>query len=93
MAALPIWEIRIVVPSPIYPYRWKCTQAVPKEQVTIGDHLKGRRLERHLFQADLAESFGVDVASVRNWESNRSQPAKRFIAPIIRWLGYNPRSL
>ena len=34
---------------------------------SIGQHIRRRRLQLHLFQADLAKLFGVDIASVRNW--------------------------
>jgi DNA-binding XRE family transcriptional regulator len=64
---------------------------VPNEASTIGNHLKKRRLELHLFQADLAAQFGVSEESIYNWENNRNPPARRFIAPIIRFLGYDPR--
>ena len=74
-----------------YPYRWKCTQIVPTEPRTVGEHLKRRRLELHLFQSDLAKMFGVNEASVRNWEKNTYPPTERLIPGIVRWLGYDPR--
>jgi DNA-binding XRE family transcriptional regulator len=71
-----------------YPYRWKCTQVLPKEPKTLGDHIKRRRLELHLFQSDLAKRFGVDIMTIGNWEKNVYPPAKWFIASITAWLGY-----
>jgi DNA-binding XRE family transcriptional regulator len=46
----------------------------------------------HLFQADLAKIFGVDEASIRNWEKNTYQPTERLMSGIGEWLGYDPRS-
>ena len=86
MVALPIGEIRIVVPCPSYPYRWKCTQVVPTEPTTIGEKLKLARLQRHLFQSEVARKFGVDPASIQNWERNRYAPSKRHISLILNWI-------
>ena len=74
-----------------YPYRWKCTQVIPTEPRTVGEHLKRRRLELHLFQSELAMMFGVDEASIRNWEKSTYQPAERLMTGIVKWLGYDPR--
>jgi DNA-binding XRE family transcriptional regulator len=57
------------------------------EPKTIGDRLKRRRLELHLFQSDLAKLFGVDIMSIGNWERNAYQLAKRHMSRIIDWLG------
>jgi DNA-binding XRE family transcriptional regulator len=88
--ALPFCDLVLRAPIRSYPYRWKCTQAVPKEPRTIGDNLKRRRLQLHLFQSHLAKLFGVDIASIRNWEHNRYPPAQRYKMRVIDWLGYDP---
>ena len=64
---------------------------IPTEPKTIGEHLKRRRLELHLFQTDLAKMFDVDEASIRNWEKNTYQPTERLMPDIVKWLGYDPR--
>jgi DNA-binding XRE family transcriptional regulator len=84
--ALPFCEIRISVPRPSYPYRWKCTQVVPTETSTIGDKLKKVRLQRHLFQADVARHLGVDPATIHNWECKIYPPAKRYMSRIENWI-------
>ncbi|MDQ3802232.1 MAG: helix-turn-helix domain-containing protein [Acidobacteriota bacterium] len=43
-----------------------------------------------LFQRQAAEEIGVDETTVFNWESNRVEPAVRFIPRIIQFLGYCP---
>jgi hypothetical protein len=37
--------------------------------------------------------FGVDETSIRNWEKNTHQPAKRLMPRIIELLGNDPRLL
>lgn len=44
-----------------------CKQAVAVKPKTIGEHLKHKRLQQYLFQADLAKLLGVDIDSVRHW--------------------------
>ena len=38
----------------------------------------------------MADEIGVDEMSIFNWESNRGEPAVRFIPSIIRFLSYCP---
>jgi len=66
----------------------KCTQVVPAEPKTIGEHIKKRRLQLHLMQSDLAKFFGVHKGSIQNWERGVYEPAGRFIPRIVGWLGY-----
>ena len=56
--------------------------------MTIGDHLRKRRLDVGLLQRELAERLGVDETTVTNWELNRTAPALRFLPGIVRFLGY-----
>ena len=57
---------------------------------TIGDHIRKRRMSLKLLQREVAEQFGVDKASIWNWEKNCSQPDFRHMPAIIGFLGYNP---
>ena len=43
-------------------------QVVPNEPKTLGERLKKRRLELHLFQKDVAKLIGTDTATIQNWE-------------------------
>ncbi|MDQ3816176.1 MAG: helix-turn-helix domain-containing protein [Acidobacteriota bacterium] len=45
-----------------------------------------------LFQKQVAEEIGVDETSIYNWESNRVEPAVRFIPRLHLFLGYCPYS-
>jgi transcriptional regulator with XRE-family HTH domain len=63
---------------------------IPKEPRTIGDHIRRRRLALKMFQKDVAAEIGVDVTSIRNWETNAATPEVRYMPAIIGFLGFNP---
>jgi transcriptional regulator with XRE-family HTH domain len=65
-------------------------ECYPKEINTLGDHLRSCRLDRNLFQRQVAEQIGVDMTTVCNWESNASSPAIRYIPAILQFLEYDP---
>lgn len=56
----------------------------------MGDHLRRKRLESRLIQAEVAGLLGVDDMTINNWETNRTVPAVRLIPRIIHFLGYVP---
>jgi len=87
---LPSWTFTIKMLRKPYPYKWKCTQRIPKCPRTIGEHIKKRRLELHLFQSDLAKLFGVDPMTIVNWEQGHYPPASWLRPRIIDWLGHEP---
>ncbi len=62
----------------------------PEKLETVGDHLRRRRLMLKLLQRQVAEQFGVNAATVRNWKptscSLNSVTCRRSSAS---W-GYNP---
>ena len=58
--------------------------------ITIGDHIRKRRLDLNLFQKDVAGILGVDTMTVNNWERNRSQPRLYLLPRIVEFLAYNP---
>lgn len=88
--ALPFCHGSIVAPLPAQPTRWICTQTLPNELRTIGDHIKARRIQLHSFQNEVAQQIGVHTASLQNWERNIGTPLPRQIPAIIRFLGYVP---
>jgi transcriptional regulator with XRE-family HTH domain len=57
--------------------------------VTLGDHLRRRRLELGLHQKDVAKIIGVTTSSVWNWEHGL-EPELRYQPQIITFLGANP---
>jgi transcriptional regulator with XRE-family HTH domain len=55
--------------------------------LTIGDHLKKRRLDLGLSRRQVAGRLGVDQASVGNWENGRATPQARYLPKITAFLG------
>lgn len=64
-------------------------QSLVKEPVTLGDHLRRRRLELGLYQKDVAIQIGVTASTIWNWEHGWTVEL-RFIPRVIEFLGYNP---
>ena len=47
-------------------------------------------MELEISQSQLAEPFGVQTDTVRNWERNKSKPTLRYYPRIQEFLGYDP---
>ncbi|BAS68390.1 transcriptional regulator [Bathymodiolus septemdierum thioautotrophic gill symbiont] len=64
---------------------------MPKELITLGDHIKKKRLENNLFQKDVGIIIGTDNFTIVNWEKNstKSIPAK-YYPKIMEFLNYCP---
>jgi transcriptional regulator with XRE-family HTH domain len=62
--------------------------AYPKKLVTLGDHIRKKRLDLGLFQKDVAVTIGVNTCTITNWEKGHSEPKIRFIPRINEFLGY-----
>jgi transcriptional regulator with XRE-family HTH domain len=63
----------------------------PRDPKTLGDHLRKVRLERGLFQDQVARELGVSVGSLLNWEANYTRVQTRFMPNVVAFLGYDPR--
>ena len=82
-ASLPFHHLTIITAHPQKP-------GYPTSLVTIGDHIRKRRLDLGLFQLQVAAQIGVDNASILNWEKSCMKPEIRHLPAIISFLGYNP---
>jgi len=60
-----------------------------KEPVTLGDHLRRRRLELGLYQKDVAVQIGVTTSTIWNWENGWSSITLSCMPKVIEFLGYN----
>ncbi|MEE1947261.1 transcriptional regulator [Pedobacter sp. KR3-3] len=62
----------------------------PEIPVSIGDHIRKKRMDLKLFQKDVAKICGVTEDCITNWEKNRCTPQIQFFPIIIKFLGYLP---
>jgi DNA-binding XRE family transcriptional regulator len=64
--------------------------SIPKEPMTIGGHLRRRRLELGVLQAQVARKLGVSTVSLSKWECDKTFPTGSYRGRIIAFLGYDP---
>ena len=64
------------------------SSAYPAELKTLGDHIRGRRLDLGLRQSDVAKLLGAYTSTVNTWENGHFAPDVRFMPKIIEFLGY-----
>jgi DNA-binding XRE family transcriptional regulator len=74
----------LVMPRPILP-----PKGYPLKPVSLGDHLRKKRLDLGLYQAQVAERIGVTKSTVYNWEHGR-EPDPKHHPKIVEFLGYTP---
>ena len=65
-------------------------KAYPASLKTIGDHIRKRRINLKLTQKQVAQTIGVDEATVWNWERDKTKPLTKQIPAIMLFLGYSP---
>jgi len=63
---------------------------LPQNPHTWGEHIKKRRLELGLYQAEVAEILVVTESTVTNWEKNKTDPTLQLLPKIIKFVGYDP---
>ena len=62
----------------------------PESPVSIGDHIRKKRMELKLLQKDVTRICGVSEDCITNWEKNRNTPQIQYYPRIIDFLGYLP---
>ena len=72
----------VVIPDP----------RLPNPILTIGDHIRSRRLTEVLTQADVADGIGVTSTTLGQWEMNKRMPSDRFMSRISSFLGFDART-
>ena len=60
---------------------------------TVGEHIRKVRLDRGLFQKEVAQILNVNTTSIENWESGRRTPKTKQLTAIIDFLGFIPQCL
>jgi DNA-binding XRE family transcriptional regulator len=89
----PDWQRNLIPALPFYGLE---ISAIPPylrgldNPKSIGEHLKKRRLQLQLLQADTAKIFDVCEDSITGWENGRSIPQIQYYPKLIEFLGYNP---
>lgn len=58
--------------------------------ISVGDHVRKRRLELGLLQKEAALQLEVNPWTVLNWEKGRTEPPVAAMPAIFRFLGYDP---
>ena len=82
--ALPFSQMDYKVPKPK-------GDKYPKQLLTIGDHIKKRRLDLGLTQGEVANIIGTkSIDAVRNWELGKGDPQIHYMPEVIKFLGYIP---
>jgi ribosome-binding protein aMBF1 (putative translation factor) len=54
---------------------------------TLGERIRKWRLERGLFQVDLAKRLHVDEMTIVNWEKGRTKPTRKNLEGLQKLLG------
>lgn len=65
----------------------------PANPISIGDHIRKKRMYLELLQKDVAIILNVSEDCVTYWENNRSKPQIKYYPQIIKFLGYCPFEL
>ena len=81
VAFLPLLHIRLKCRKP---------KGYADEPETIGEHIKKRRLEMGLTQAQAAARLGVSASTLLHWETGKKLPLARTLGSVIPFLGYDP---
>ena len=68
-------------------------KSYPTAILTLGDHIRKRRLDLGLLQREVAERIGVTTQTITNWELGRTEPGIRALVAIVDFLGYVPFSM
>ncbi len=63
---------------------------VPKTPTTIGGHLRRRRLQLKLHQAQAAQKLNVSTVTISRWECDKVHPTWPHQSAVIAYLGYDP---
>ncbi|MDM1048335.1 helix-turn-helix transcriptional regulator [Sphingobacterium hotanense] len=80
----------LVLPSLLFKleFRKPIHQNYPQNPTTIGEHLRKKRIDSDLSQAELAKILGVSTDCLTYWENNRSSPQITYYPRIHHFLGF-----
>ena len=89
-AMLPFCDRRVTVARKDVAPVWTRSFPIAKEPATLGQHLKKKRFQAGLRQAQIARILKVSCRTLSLWECDRIYPTRAFQSRIIAYLGYDP---
>ena len=63
---------------------------MPEQPMTIGEHLRKKRVDSGLTNMQVAQTLGVCCQTVERWEHNRTAIPPKSRAKIVAFIGYDP---
>lgn len=87
---MPLCERRLKLPRTDVAPVWTRSWPIAKEPTTLGHHLKKKRFQAGLRQAQIARILKVSSRTLSLWECDRIYPAWAFQPRLIAYLGYDP---
>jgi transcriptional regulator with XRE-family HTH domain len=63
--------------------------AYPEHLISLGDHIRKRRLDLGMHQKDVAAIVNATTSTVTNWEKGRTNPRLSYLPKVFDFLGYN----
>lgn len=80
----------VVLPALLFKQKFRnpIPQNYPQKPTTIGEHLRKKRIDSNLSQAELAKILGVSTGCLTYWENNRSNPQITYYPRIHHFLGF-----
>jgi DNA-binding XRE family transcriptional regulator len=87
---LSLGPIHVSRPYRPFPRHWKSNQQHPAQPKTLGEQIKGYRLELGWFQREAAIKIGISSTSLSNWERGVTRPSRRMKKKIQDFLEYTP---
>ena len=60
--------------------------------MTLGEHLRNKRIDLSLSMTQLAKllGFGITNTAIEKWEKNQNRPTDAHRKQIIEFLGFEP---
>ena len=87
---LPFCDRTVSVPRKDVAPVWTRSFPIEKGPATLGQHLKKKRVQAGMRQAEAALKSGVSNRTLSLWETDRVYPALAFQPRLIAYLGSDP---
>ena len=87
---LPFCKRTVSVPRKDISPVWTRSFPVSKQPETLGQHLRKKRFDSGLRQAEVAKRLDVSDRTLSVWECDRTYPSWEYWPRIVSYLGYDP---